>query len=199
LPICRTYGRVRSFSTAGNVSSETIKRYVEEQKKKGGVIMEKQEIVLVISNLLTEIIEQYTPFQWVKTAEPFLHPYKVDKISYDYSGEVKPMLKEEFQEIVSTLGNQEWYSSKLEELLHSLHINQWTPTYTSNYGKHWVNYMDLLQDKFNDWKYEHFQLYDEDGNELNEDLEMELDQCLYDFLEHTSHEMYVRKIVKKWG
>ncbi|WP_408010382.1 hypothetical protein ACJROX_08830 [Pseudalkalibacillus sp. A8] len=43
--------------------------------------------------------------------------------------------------------------------------------------------MDLLQDKFHEWKHEHFQLYDEDGNELNEDLEIEIDQTLHDFIE----------------
>lgn len=131
--------------------------------------------------------------------EPLPHPYKLNTVSYDYSGEVKGMNKAEFQKIVSALGDQEWYSSKLEELLHSLYINQWTPTYTSNYGKHWVDYIDLLRDKFNEWKYENFQLYDEDGNELDEELELELDGCLYDFLEHTSHEIYVKKILKKIG
>ena len=160
--------------------------------------MDRQATPLVISNLLVKIIEQYTPFQWEQTTETFPHPYKIDKISYDYSGEVKPMTKEEFQEIVSNLGGEEGYS-KLEELLSSIYINQWTATYTSNHGKHWINYMDLLQNKFNEWKYEHFQLYDEDGNELNEGLEMELDQSLYDFMENTSHEIYAKKILMKWG
>ncbi|WP_408006921.1 hypothetical protein ACJROX_15065 [Pseudalkalibacillus sp. A8] len=59
--------------------------------------------------------------------------------------------------------------------------------------------MDLLQDKFHEWKHEHFQLYDEDGNELNEDLEIEIDQTLHDFIENTSHEIYSNKILKKWG
>lgn len=140
---------------------------MEEQKKRGDDL-DKHATTLVISNLLMEIIEQYTPFQWMQTIESFPHPYKVDKNSYDYSGEVKPMTKEEFQEIISSLGKAEWYSSKLEELLSSVYINQWTATYISNHGKHWVNFMDLLQDKFNEWKYEHFQLYDEDGNEINE-------------------------------
>ncbi|WP_408011849.1 hypothetical protein ACJROX_10470 [Pseudalkalibacillus sp. A8] len=40
-----------------------------------------------------------------------------------------------------------------------------------------------MQDKFHEWKHEHFQLYDEDGNELNEDLEIEIDQTLHDFIE----------------
>jgi hypothetical protein len=148
--------------------------------------LDKQAITLYISHLLMEIIEQYTPFQWEQTSEAF------------YSGEVRPMAKEDFQEIVSNLGEKEWYSSKLEELLSSIYINQWTATYTSNHGKHWTNYLDLLQDKFNEWKYEHFQLYDEDGNELNDGLEMELDQIFYDFIENTSHEIYAQKILMKW-
>lgn len=161
--------------------------------------MDKQNITLIISNLITEIIEHHTPCKWVKTVEAFPHTYKLDRISYDYSGEVKSMTKEDFQEIVANLGKKEWYSSKLEELLESLYVNQWTAAYASNYGKHWVSYMNLLQDRFDEWKYENFQLYDEDGNELNEGLEDELNQTLCDFIESTSHEMYSKKIFKKWG
>ncbi|ERI11691.1 hypothetical protein [Aneurinibacillus aneurinilyticus] len=162
-------------------------------------VLDKQEITLIISNLIMKIIEQHSPYQWVKTEEAFPHPYKLDRISYDYSGEVKLMTKEEFQEIVANLGKKEWYSSKLEELLESLYINQWTATYVSNCGKSWINYMNLLQDKFDEWKYKHFQLYDEDGNEVNEGLEDRLNQILYDFIENTSHEIYSKKILKKWG
>jgi hypothetical protein len=168
-------------------------------EKQGGKCLDKQEFTLVISNLIMEIMEQHAPYQWVKTAEAFLHPYKLDRISYDYSGEVKPMTKEEFLEIVADLGKEEWYTSKLEELLESLYINQCTATYISNHGKHWISYMNLLQDKFDEWKYEHFQLYDEDGNELNEGLEDELNQTLCDFIENTSHEIFSKKMLKKWG
>ena len=177
------------FAGAGNMS---------KNKRKGDERLNKKEIEQVISGLLMEIIEQYPPFQWVLTIEAFDHPYKVGKISYDYSGEVKPMTREEFEEIVSNLGEKEWYSSKLEELLSSIHINRWTATYISNYGRHWVNYMDLLLEKFNEWKYNNFQFYDEDGNEINEGLEIELDEILDDFIENSSHEIYAKKISKKW-
>ncbi len=160
--------------------------------------MDKQEITLIISNIIMEIIEEHSPYQWMETVEAFPHPYRLDRISYDYSGEVKLMTKEEFQEIAGSLGKKEWYSSKLEELLESLYINQWTATYVSNYGKNWISYMYLLQDKFDEWKYEHFQLYDENGNEVNEGLEDKLNQILYDFIENTSHEIYSKKILKKW-
>lgn len=163
-----------------------------------GVHLPKQEIERLISNMLMAVIEENEPFQWIKTEEPFYNPYK-NKISYDYSGEVRPMAKEEFQGIVANLGGKEWYSSKLEELLSLVYINRWEPTYMSNYGKNWLNYKDLLQRKFSDWKYENFDLYDEDGNELNEELEIEIDEVLYTFLEQISHEMYARKILRKWG
>jgi hypothetical protein len=58
-------------------------------------------------------------------------------------------------------------------------------TYVSNYGKHWGSYKDLLEEKFREWKHANFELYDEDGNELNEELEEKLDEIFYEFLENT--------------
>lgn len=160
--------------------------------------LDEQEISLVISKLLGDIIEKYPPYQWVKTVESFPHPYQFNKVSYDYSGDVEPMTKEVFQNIVKNLGAKEWYSSSFEELLHDIHINQWKPTFISNCGKDWISYHGLLQDAYDDWKYEHFELYDEDGNELDENFEIDLNNCLYRFLEYTSPELYVKKILKRW-
>ncbi|AIQ11065.1 hypothetical protein PDUR_02870 [Paenibacillus durus] len=159
--------------------------------------MENREVALTVSNMLMEIIDQQIPYHWVRTKEPFLHPYK-DKVCYDYSGEVKLMTEDEFQAVIAGLGNRVCYSSDLEELLDTIYINQWYPTYESNCGKHWLSYKNLLEQRFNDWKCNNFELYDDDGNELNEALNLELDQQLYDFLEHMSGEIYVRKILRKW-
>lgn len=55
---------------------------------------------------------------------------------------------------------------------------------------------DLLRETFDQWKYSHFEIYDEDGNEVNEDLNLQLDEIFEDFLENTSHEPFVREIEK---
>ncbi len=159
--------------------------------------VDNEEIMLVISNLIIEVIEKNTPYQWIQTVEPFPHPYKYDKISYDYSGETIPMIKEEFQKMAKDLDKDQWYTSKLHKLLDSVYIDEWVASYISNLGKSWISYFELLEDKFNEWKYDNFQLYDEDGNELDEDLEMELDDIFYDFIKNTSHELYYKKILKK--
>lgn len=57
--------------------------------------------------------------------------------------------------------------------------------------------MDLLYECFDEWKYKHFDLYDENEEDLNEDLNIELDACLYDFLTDTSHELYAKRISKQ--
>ncbi len=160
--------------------------------------LDTQAVNLVIARLLGKIIEQYPPHQWTKTEEAFPHPYQFNKVSYDYSGEVEPMTLETFQDLVNKLGNDHWYSSKFEELLHNIYINRWVPTFTSNFGKHWQCYHDLLFDAYNDWKYTHFELYDEDGNELDEELENNLNECFEDFIHQTSPELYVKKMMKFW-
>lgn len=160
--------------------------------------LDKKEISEIISGLLMEIIEQHSPFHWILTIEEFVHPYKAGKISRDYSGDVKPMTKKEFKEIISDLGEKHWHSSKLEELLSSMHIGRWEATYISNNGRHWVSFEDLLYEKYNEWQGEKFVLYDKDGNDVDEELNMELNEILYDFIEDTPHEIYARKIFEKW-
>jgi hypothetical protein len=54
----------------------------------------------------------------------------------------------------------------------------------------------LLEEKFRECKYANFELYDEDGNELNEKMEEKLDEIFYEFLENTSYEIYAQKIFK---
>ncbi|AMQ22519.1 hypothetical protein A0V43_04160 [Geobacillus sp. JS12] len=145
-----------------------------------------------------EVIQTHIPHQWIYNAEPFINPYN-GKISYDYSGEVRKMKKEEFAELVRSLGRSKgsrFYCSPLDELLNNVYIDQWVPTYMSNYGKRWVTYCDLLRETFDQWKYSHFEIYDEDGNEVNEDLNLQLDEIFEDFLENTSHEPFVREIEK---
>jgi hypothetical protein len=112
------------------------------------------------------------------------------------------MTQEEFKEILLTLGKSDkslFYLSTLDKLLSNIYIDQWVPTYVSNYGKHWVSYKDLLEEKFREWKYANFELYDEDGNELNEEMEEKLDEIFYEFLEKLHmkfmHKKYLNQFV----
>ncbi|MED4923779.1 hypothetical protein P9743_06010 [Anoxybacillus geothermalis] len=157
-----------------------------------------RHIPQLIARMLMEVIQTHIPHQWIYTVEPFINPYN-GKISYDYSGEVRKMKKEEFAELVRSLGRSKgsrFYCSPLDELLNNVYIDRWVPTYMSNYGKRWVTYCDLLRETFDQWKYSHFEIYDEDGNEVNEDLNLQLDEIFEDFLENTSHEPFVREIEK---
>jgi hypothetical protein len=157
------------------------------------------ELKLIISKFLFEIIEENTPYVSIPEEEPFINKYN-GKISYDYSGKVEKMELHNLKEIVKSLGKNPvsiCYSSKLEEMLSEIYIDQWVPSYVPNCGKDWINYKYILEEKFNEWKNENFDLYDEDGNEINEELESNLDDILYDFFENTSIDIYYQKILRK--
>ncbi|WP_242141969.1 MULTISPECIES: hypothetical protein [unclassified Bacillus cereus group] len=159
----------------------------------------EKEISLILSHMIMNVIEQHVAFKWEPTKEPFISPY-TGRVSYDYSGEVKKMTKEDLMEIEKTLGENNvssCYGSKLDELLDTIHINSWTATCTSNFGKHWISFKDLVEEKYNEWKYANFELYDEEGNEINEELEEELDDLFVSFLRNTSHEFYLRKLLQR--
>ncbi|WP_230322534.1 MULTISPECIES: hypothetical protein [Bacillus] len=89
------------------------------------------------------------------------------------------------------------FESKLDELLATIHIDRWTATYVSNLGKHWVSFKDLVEERYSEWKYANFELYDEEGEEMNEGLEEELDDVFFSFFRDTSHEIYLAKLFKE--
>lgn len=160
--------------------------------------MREQDIDLLLSHMVMSVIEEHVAFKWEATEEPFMNHYS-GRVSYDYSGEVKKMTKEDLKEIEKTLGENDvsvCFESKLDELLEAIHINSWIPTYASNWGKHWVSFKDLFEEKYREWKYDNFELYDEEGNEMNEGLEEELDDLFYSFLRDTSYEVYLAKLLK---
>lgn len=164
--------------------------------KTGGIIS-YQEIKLVISNLLNNIIEENIPFTLVESEEPFYNVYK-DKISYDYSGEVIEMTKEDLDDLVQSIDKEdlEIYTSPLDKLISNIYINQWTPSYVSNLGKNWISYEYILTMEYNDWKYDNFILYDEENDIEFDDLEIDLDEILYNFIKETSHVLYIYKLYK---
>ena len=104
----------------------------------------------------------------------------------------------ELTNIKEKLGLSEYakvcYVSELDELLSEIYIDQWEASYMSNYGKNWMSFKNLIEQDFNNWKYENFEVFDEDGEEIVEDLDIMLDDVLVAFLEETHYDLYFRKI-----
>jgi hypothetical protein len=75
--------------------------YSRRFNERVGDFLHTEEIKLLISNMLIEVIGTYIPHKWVYTVEPFMNRYN-SRISYDYSGEVKKITQEEFKEILLT-------------------------------------------------------------------------------------------------
>lgn len=169
-------------------------------KSKNNSLIHEIEIYTLISNLLHNVIEENEPHIWYKTEEPFISSY-TGKLSYDYSGEVRKMTLEELIDLKENLGLSEYAQvcceSNLDELLSRIYINQWSASYTSNYGKNWITFKDLLEESFNDWKYESFEIYDEDGEEIVENLDISLDEVLVKFLKETDFELYYKKVLNQ--
>lgn len=162
---------------------------------KCGTIITIREIELIISNLLIQVIENNTPHKWVAAEEPFYNVYK-DKISYDYSGEVKKMIKEDLEDLIKTINNEPLYCyvSTLQRLISNIYVGQWVPSYESNRGKNWISYEDILEYKYMDWKSDNFVLYDEEEDIDFEELDMELDEILYNFFEEMPEDIYIAKL-----
>lgn len=168
---------------------------------KNGENITEKEIGLIISNFLIEIIEKNIPHKWVGKEEPFHNIYN-GRISYDYSGEVVKMSIIDFKNILTDYSPNFIYVSELDMLFQEIYINRWEPSYESNRGKNWISYKDILEEKYNEWKYESFELYDDDGNYTQqeeadmEDVDIKLDELLQDFLTATSIDLYYAKIFK---
>ncbi|CAI8733906.1 MULTISPECIES: hypothetical protein [Bacillus] len=161
--------------------------------------MGEKAIDLLLSHMIMDAIDEHVAFKWEPIKEPCINSY-TGRVSYDYSGEAKKMTKEDLKEIEKTLGGNNVsvnFDSKLAELLGTIHINSWTATYTSNFGKHWISFRDLVEEKYNEWKHANFELSDEEGEEINEELAEELDDLFFSFLRDTSHEIYLAKLLKK--
>jgi hypothetical protein len=165
-------------------------------------VITEHEIKLIISNLLFKVIENNKPYIWYYTQEPFKNIF-TGKVSYDNSGNVARMMPGDLMEIERNLGEDNFLNlppelclSKLEELLEQVYIEAWLPSYEENLGKSFITYRDILDDYYDDWKNENFELNDEDDY-LNEDLNIELDKILSDFLLNTSHELYYAKLLNK--
>lgn len=62
----------------------------------------------------------------------------------------------------------------------------------------WLTYKNLSEDLYNDWKFNNFDLFDNDDLE-NDDLDIELDTIFYEFIEKTSYELYYARILSTFN
>ncbi|MRX73955.1 hypothetical protein GJU40_17635 [Bacillus lacus] len=157
------------------------------------------KIKSIIPSIITEVIENNTPYIWISTEEKFVNLY--GKLSSDFSGEVRRMSIQEYKHIINDLkvnGKKDWEESEVTQLLSSLNINRWVPTYTSNNGKNWLSYKDLIYDEFSAWKYDNFPLYDHEKEEVDEELELEIDSIYENVMVNLSVELLSKKIEKKF-
>ena len=165
--------------------------------KKIELMHNQSEVNLFLSESLFKIIDESTPHILIVTEESFISPYN-GKISYDYSGKVKKATGEDIRKLELNLGKPECffiYESRLDELLSNIYINQWIATYTSNYGKRWLSYFELLEDKFQDWKVDNYTLYDEESDNYDDGLDVRLAELFQFFIKNTGHELYFQKII----
>lgn len=163
---------------------------------KHGKQIDVNSIEKVINSLIIKVIENNIPYRLLNTVEAFPHPYKLGAISHDYSGTVEKMDEISFRNLLNDLEKMFWYGSELNALLSSVYIDQWYPTFESNCGKHWVEYLDIIKEEYQIWKQNNFRLYDEENDIFNEELEEALEDILYGFIENQSHEFYSQKILK---
>ena len=129
----------------------------------------------VVFNSVKNILSTNTAYKWVSTEEPFINNY--GKLCFDYSGEVVKMSCDEYHTIINS-------DSVISDILSDLHVNRWEATYTSNYGKHWVNYLDLTTELIEDYINKNYDCYNEVEDEPTE-LYYELMDFYYAVVDNT--------------
>jgi hypothetical protein len=140
------------------------------------------------------------PHYKIDSEEAFYNIYK-DKVSYDYSGYVEAMDLNALENIKNNIGKEEEFIIyPLCELLCNIYIDSWRPTYESNLGKEWVSYYTLITEIFNEYKYTNYNLYDEEAEEMvNELLDIELDEQFELFFKDEPINPYYQKIKNSIG
>lgn|SRR5574344_180667 len=127
----------------------------------------KSILISKIEEFKAQVLIENKPYKWVMTEEPFQNIY--GKLCFDYSGKVEPMELDE-------------YNSKiLNNELDDIYIDQWEATYTSNMGKAFITYEELIRDKYTTYLYENYPIYNEETEEYDDDLEMKLEDVFYEY------------------
>lgn len=184
LPLNVDLNQVEVLKTLSGANNEAITEH------------HKEAIRNVVPELIQQVLDENEPYY--KSEEPEVFVRWDGSIGEDHSGEAFPLTKEGFKVLLDTIegtntGKNRYYAFICEEsevlfLLEELIINRWYPTYQSGCGKHWISYKDLLQDKFNDWKYESIDWIRDEDDCIDFDIEdqdildIELDYYLEEYL-----------------
>lgn len=167
-----------------------------EQEIRSLQIDEVTEIEEAVPRIICEVIERNTPYHWFYTEEPYTNFY--GKFRYDRSGDVEKMSKGKLIEInkkISEEGIPHWAQSELQYFLDLIHINSWQATYESGCGKSWISYMELVWSELEDWKFKNFELNDENGEDINEELGDEVTAMFYELVDSYSYKYYYQKVM----
>lgn len=158
----------------------------------------KKDIEKKLREYILKILKSEELFLVMPTKEPFYNIYS-DKISYDYSGEAKPLSSSNLQEFKSQFKNlTEVGYSKLEALLWTVTEDNWMASYESNRGKNWVSFYDNVFNYWNELVFELFRDINlEDHPELDDFLVDESNLMFYDFLNYENHKPYYEIIMKR--
>lgn len=161
----------------------------------------KEEYVIINNKLeaiVKDVVKEIDPYYHISGEESFIN--KVGTISYDYSGRVEKANAEKIIEIYNNCFNKdkgiEWYTSKLDYFLNNLYIDSWTPSYNSNYGKHWICFKEIIEGRYKDFYGENYKLIDEEDN-FNEELYENLEDIFNDFINTFSIEKVYNWLIEE--
>ena len=166
-------------------------------KLKTGNLITAEEIELIISKLLFEVIEQNSPHIWVPREEPIMSPY-TGRVSYSSGSTLEKATFVQMEVILKGLriGFRDYcYDSPIDELLQEIYISKQNSSLEPNCSNSWVSYHRLLKDKFDEWKSGVFHLLDDKGNHISGDLSRDIDDVFYCFIRRTPFDLYGKKIL----
>lgn len=139
--------------------------------------------------IIADVCNNTTPYNWVNE----------NYVTWDSSGKVKVMTTNELQNIVNNLQLEKCcYDNPLEELLNEIYIDESRASYVSGCGLFWTCYYNLIEEKFEEWLYDKYDVWDEDGEYLEgmEDFEFECKDIFRNVIETSSIDIYVQMIKK---
>jgi len=156
-------------------------------------VIDEAEVKEFVLNLVESVINSNDPHLLIASKEPFENLFGT--ISYDYSGNVRRLAKADHDTLINYLYESEQVGDgpNLYGLLSHLFINEWTATYVSNSGKAWTSYWDLVTSEFDRWRYDNFEVMDDD-EELTE-IYFELDYMCEEICKAEDFSPYLDSII----
>lgn len=146
-------------------------------------------------DIIRNVFENYTPYVHIYTEEPYQNIY-TGRISYDRSGEVEKANQKDIYKIVDELGSSEYSiyccESEFDEFANTIKTSNWSPTYMSGCGKHWISFADEIQDAMRDYRYENFDIYDPDADiDCNDELDSFIENLMLEVYNNCSVKDYL--------